>query len=363
MRVDAVELRRVELPLVAPFRTSYGEERVRRTVLVRVLGDDGAEGWGECVALPEPLYTSEWADGAFEVLRRHLAPRLVGGDVTPAEVAVRLAAVQGHPMAKASLEMAVLDAVLRAEGRSLAAALGAVVDRVPAGVSLGLGATVDDVAACVERGYRRVKVKVAPGEDAGPVRALRAAFPSLPLQVDANGAYSSVEQLRWLDELDLVLVEQPLAADDLAGHAALAAAIDTPVCLDEAITSARAAMEAIAMGACSVVNVKAGRVGGYLEAVRVHDACRGAGVAVWCGGMIETGLGRSADLALAALPGFTVVGDVSPSDRWFEEDLTPPVAMDADGTIAVPTGPGIGTSPLADVLARRTIDVEVVRPG
>lgn len=362
MRVEAVELRRVELPLVAPFRTSYGEERVRRTVLVRVVGAGGEEGWGECVALPEPLYTSEWADGAFEVLRRHLAPRLVGLDVGAEAVAGALAPVQGHPMAKASLELAVLDAGLRAAGRSLASALGAVVDRVPAGVSLGLGATVDDVAACVERGYRRVKVKVAPGEDVEPVRALRAAFPDLPLQVDANGAYASVEELRWLDELDLVLVEQPFAADDLAAHAALARAVRTPVCLDEAITSATSAAAAVAAGACSVVNVKAGRVGGYLEAVRVHDTCRSLGVPVWCGGMIETGLGRSANLALAALPGFTVVGDVSPSDRWFEEDLTPPVVMDPDGTIAVPTGPGIGVAPLPDVLARRTLDVELVRP-
>jgi O-succinylbenzoate synthase len=367
VKVEAIELRRVTLPLATPFRTSYGTEVERRAVLVRVVGD-GAEGWGECVAMPEPLYTSEYADGAAHVLRHHLAPRLVGRDVFADEVATVLAPVQGHPMAKAALEMAVLDAELRAAGRSLGEHLGARRASVPSGISLGIADTVpallDAVAAAVDAGYQRVKLKVAPGHDVGPVEAVRGRFPELLLQVDANGAYTvaDAEHLAAFDRFDLLLLEQPLAADDLAGHAELARRLRTPICLDESITSARAATDAIARGACGVVNVKPGRVGGYLEAVRVHDACVAAGVPAWVGGMLETGLGRAANVALAALPGFTIPGDLSASDRWYAEDLTEPVVLE-DGFLRVPTAPGLGRQPLPHVLAARTTDVDLVRPS
>ena len=366
MKVTELELRRVALPLVAPFRTSHGVESTRDVLLVRVATPD-SEGWGECVAMGAPTYSPEYVDGAHDVVRRHLAPRLLAlDDVRADRVAPALADVHGHPMAKAALETAVLDAELRAADRSLAEHLGAVRDRVPAGVAVGLadsiGALLDTVARHVDEGYRRVKLKVEPGWDVEPVQAVRERFADLPLQVDANGAYTrgDVQHLARLDEFDLLLIEQPLPQDDLLGHARLAASITTPVCLDESITSARAAADAIELGACSIVNVKAGRVGGYLEARRVHDVCAAHGVPVWCGGMLETGLGRAANLALAALPNFTLPGDLSASDRYYETDLTEPFVLD-DGHLAVPQGPGLGVSLRADVLDELTTSVERLR--
>jgi O-succinylbenzoate synthase len=352
--IDAVELRRVTLPLVEPFATAHGTEHDRHLVVVRVLGEH--EGWGECAALSSPTYTEEWADGAALVLRDELVPRLLDGGVDA------LDAVAGHPMAKASLEMAALDAELRAAGRSLAEHLGATRTRVPSGIALGLGASVADVDAAVAAGYRRVKLKVVPGrEDA--VRAARAAHPELPLQVDANGAYAGdASGLARLDDLGLLLIEQPLAADDLLGHAELARTLRTPLCLDESITSVRSLDVALAVGACRSVNLKPGRVGGLAAARAIHDRCVEAGIDLWCGGMLESGLGRAANVALAALPGFTLPGDLSPSSRWYEEDLTEPVEM-VDGHLEVPTAPGIGRTPLDDVLRRRTTSVELVRKG
>ena len=360
-RIEAVEVRRLTLPLVAPFHTSRGIEHERPLAVVRVV-TSAEEGWGECAALGEPTYTSEYADGAAHVLADRLAPRLTGTAVAAADVTRALAPVRGHPMAKAALEMAVLDAELRATGRSLAERLGATVDRVPSGIALGLDASLDDVAAAVDAGYRRVKLKIAPGHDLDVVAAVRARWPDLPLQVDANGAYTldDVELLAALDRFGLLLIEQPLAEDDLDGHAQLARHVRTPICLDESITSAAAAADAIARGACSVVNIKPGRVGGYLEAVRVHDVCRAAGVPVWCGGMLESGLARAANLALAALPGFTIPGDLSPSARWYAEDLTEPITLE-HGCLRVPTGPGIGVRPRADALARFGTSLVTVR--
>jgi len=360
-RIEAVEVRRLTLPLVAPFHTSRGVEHERRLAVVRVVTSE-EEGWGECAALGEPTYTSEYADGAADLLAEHLAPRLVGTLTRAGDVTGALAAVRGHPMAKAALEMAVLDAELRATGRSLADELGAVVDRVPSGIALGLDATLDDVATAVDAGYRRVKLKIAPGHDLDIVRAVRERWPELPLQVDANGAYSlaDAEHLAALDELGLLLIEQPLPDDDLDGHAELARRVRTPISLDESITSAAAAGDAIERGACAVVTIKPGRVGGYLEAVHVHDVCRAAGVPVWCGGMLESGLARAANIALAALPGFTIPGDLSPSSRWFADDLTAPIELD-DGYLRVPSGPGIGVRPRPDALARYTTSLVTVR--
>ncbi len=372
MELVAVELRRVRLPLVEPFRSARGVETGRDLLLVRVLDATG-EGWGECAALAEPTYTSEYVDGAHDVVRRHLAPRLLaaaaGGGLAggAAGVAPALAPVKGHPMAKAALEMAVLDLELRAAGVTLATRLGGVRDAVDAGVALGILASVDDlvarVARCVEEGYRRVKLKIRPGWDVEPVAAVRSAFPDLALQVDANGAYTmaDAEHLARLDDLDLLVVEEPLAEGDLAGHAALAARLRTPVCLDESIGSVADAVAAVECGACSVVNVKAGRVGGYLAAVRLHDACRARGVPVWCGGMLESGLARAANVALASLPGFTLPGDLPASARWYAEDLTEPFVLEG-GRLRVPTAPGIGREPDPGVLRRRTTAVETLRP-
>ena len=268
-------------------------------------------------------------------------------------------------MAKAVIETALLDAELRAAGLSLGAYLGAVRDTVDCGVSVGITGTVDElleqVAGYVDEGYRRVKLKIEPGWDLEPVAAVRARWPELPLQVDANTAYriTDAPHLARLDELGLLLIEQPLADDDLAGHAELAAVLRTPICLDESIVSAAVAESAIRLGACSIVNIKPARVGGYLEARRVHDVCAGHGVPVWCGGMLETGVGRAANLALAGLPNFTLPGDTSASVRYYARDITEPFVLD-EGRLRVPTGPGIGVTPLPDVLVDVTTRVHVV---
>jgi O-succinylbenzoate synthase len=373
VRIDAIELRRVCIPLVTPFRTSFGTDDARDALLVHVLLDDGGEGWGECVADREPLYSSEHVDGATEALRRFLIPRLLAwqrdhNGVAPEQVATALDRVQGHPMAKAAVEMAVLDASLRAAGRSFGDRLGAARDRVDCGVSVGIQPGVaellDTVARYLDDGYRRLKLKIEPGHDTEPVRAVREHFPDVMLQVDANAAYSlrdeHVAALSALDDFGLALIEQPLAPDDLLGHAALAEHVRTPICLDESITSARVAELAITTGACSIVNIKAGRVGGYLEAARVHDVCAALGTPVWCGGMLETGLGRAGNVALAALPNFTLPGDTSASARYFAEDLTEPFVLD-DGRLAVPTGPGLGVAPRPDALRAFTTGVELIR--
>ncbi len=365
MRLEALELRRVAMPLVGAFRTSFGTQRARDILLVRAL-TESAEGWGECVALSDPVYSSEYVDGAQHVLRMHLVPRLVAaGDVTAEEVARLLSPVHGHRMAKAALEMALLDAELRAQGRSLAQRLGAVADRVPCGVSVGI---FDDIAGLCEAvegyvaaGYVRVKLKIEPGWDIEPVRAVREQFPDLPLQVDANAAYAldDADHLAALDDFDLLLIEQPLAPDRLLDHARLARRLRTPMCLDESITSTQVALDAIEVGACAIVNIKAGRVGGYLEARRMADACAARGVPVWCGGMVETGLGRAANAALAATPGFDLPGDVSASSRFYATDLTEPLVM-SDGALPVPAGPGLGVAPLPEVLDQVTTSVEMV---
>ena len=357
MRVTGVELRRVRLPLVSPFRTAAGDHAEREALLVKVEGPD-AEGWGECAALAEPTYSPEYLDGAHAAIRDHLAPRLLAG--------APLDEVSGHRMAKAALRTARLDAELRAAGRSLADYLGATRASVPVGVAVGLCASVaellDAVAGYVEQGYVRVKLKVRPGWDVEPVRAVRERFPDLPLQVDANSAYNIADvehlrALRGLDDFGLLMIEQPLAEDDLLGHARLAEALRTPICLDESIVSAASAAAAFELGACSIVSVKPGRVGGIEEAKRIHDLCVERGVPVWCGGMLETGIGRAANLALAALPGFTLPGDLSASARYYERDLTAPFVLEA-GCIKVPTGPGIGVTPDPEALAEATLSVE-----
>jgi O-succinylbenzoate synthase len=367
MKITHVELVRVEIPLVTPFRTSFGTDTVRDALLVHVTTDD-SEGWGECVADRAPLYSSEWADGAAEVIERFLLPRVLalGSDLDAEAVAPVLADVEGHPMAKGALEMAILDAQLSAADTSFAEFLGATRDRVDCGVSVGIQDDIprlfDLVSGYLADGYRRIKLKIQPGADVAPVRAIRERFgDDLALQVDANAAYMRADAatLAALDPFGLLLIEQPLAPDDLVGHAQLARQLTTPICLDESITSARLAADAIELGACAIVNIKAGRVGGYLEARRVHDVCAARGVPVWCGGMLETGLGRAANVALAALPNFTLPGDTSASARYFARDLTEPFVLDA-GRLAVPTGPGLGVEPLPDALrdfmtGRRTI--------
>lgn len=365
MRIEDVELRRIHLPLVHPFRTSFGTEATRDILLVRIETDD-AVGWGECAAMQEPLYSSEYVDGAQQVIRDHFLPRL-GTDASAGSLGPKLAPFHGHQMAKAALEMAVLDAELRESGQSFASFLGAVRTRVPVGVSVGIfdeiPQLIDAVSGYVERGYRRVKLKIEPGWDIDPVRAVRDRFGAdLMLQVDANTAYevSHVEHLARLDDFDLLLIEQPFAEEDLLTHAELARRITTPICLDESITSVRTAVAAIELGACSIINIKAGRVGGYLEAREIHDACAQRDIPVWCGGMLETGLGRAANLALAGLPNFQYPGDISETARYYEQDITAPFILEADSTIPVPQGPGLGVTPDPERLREVTVSVEHV---
>jgi O-succinylbenzoate synthase len=367
-RVRAVELRLVGLPLVRPFRTSFGETTEKVCILVRVETDD-AEGWGECVCDADPGFSEEFNGGAWQVLREFLAPALFrAGDLAPTDLDGVFAFVRGNPMAKATLVNAFLDAWLRAEERSLASYLGADRDRVACGVSVGIApdaaTLVEQVEAYLADGYRRIKLKIEPGADVERVRAVRAANPDTLLSVDANAAYAldDVETFRELDRLGLLMIEQPLHHDDLVDHAKLQSMLETDLCLDESIRSADRAAAALELGSCRIVNIKQGRVGGVLEALRVHDVAQAQGVPVWCGGMLETGIGRATNLAVAALPGFTLPGDTSPSSRYFEEDLTEPHVMAADGTMEVPQGPGIGMDPRPGRLEACTLERETLRP-
>ena len=363
-RVRSIELRLVAIPLVRPFRTSFGESTEKECILARVETDD-AVGWGECVSDVEPSFSEEWNAGAWVMIRDFLAPALfAAGDLEVERVASTLGFVRGHPMAKATLENAVLDAELRAQGRSLAAYLGAVRDRVECGVSVGIAgsteALLDQVGGYLAEGYRRIKLKIEPGTDVERVQAVREANPEILLSVDANAAYrlGDVDVFQRLDAFGLLMIEQPLHHEDLVEHARLQRQIRTDLCLDESIRSSADARAAIELGACRIVNVKQGRVGGLLEARRVHDVAAELGVPVWCGGMLETGIGRSTNLALAALPNFTLPGDTSATSRYFAEDLTEPFVLAPDGTLPVPDGPGIGVDPDPGRLERATRRVE-----
>lgn len=365
--LEGVELRVLQIPLVSPFTTSFGTEHVREVIVVRALTSDG-EGWGEIVTGAAPLYSSEYTQGAWDVALRWMIPALLERHtLEPEDVATVLRPFVGHRMAKAGLELAVLDAALRAESRPLGEYLGAVRTHVPSGVSVGIqhdpAALVEAVGGYLDEGYVRIKIKIKPGRDIADTAAVRDAFGVIPLQVDANSAYTlaDLDTLAELDRFDLLLIEQPLQEDDLVDHATLARRLRTPVCLDESIVSEKAAVDAMALGAASVINVKAGRVGGYLEAVAIHDLCRDAGVPVWCGGMLETGIGRAANAALAALPGFTLPGDVSAASRFYARDIVTEPAVLEDGHVRVPTGPGLGVQIDPVALDDFTIARETVR--
>jgi O-succinylbenzoate synthase len=349
MKLERLELRRIALDLVTPFRTSFGVETNRDVLLLRVTTDVG-EGWGECVASHEPAYSAEFVEAAALVITRHLWPTLsASGEVAAADVAGRLRRFKGHQMSKGALEMALLDAELRAASTSLGDRLGSTRDRIPSGVSVGIFDSLDELVRQVEGyiadGYVRIKLKIEPGWDIEPVRLVRELIgPGTPLQVDANTAYTrdDIAHLCKLDEFDLLLIEQPLPEEDILGHAQLARASATPVCLDESIVSVHTAIDAIDLGAVEIINIKPGRVGGYLEAVRIHDVCVERGIPVWCGGMVETGVGRAANAGLASLPGFTLPGDISASTRFYARDIVLDPITVVDGYVAVPDSPGLG---------------------
>ena len=369
IHVRGFEFRVIGLPLVTPFRTSFGTQNDRRILLVRAITDEG-DGWGECVSGDDPLYSSEYVESSHHVMIHHLVPRLLrndGGPMHATDVARLLEPVKDHRMAKAAIEAAVLDAQLRANDMPLSTAIGSVVDRVPSGVSVGIHDDIDalvrTIGGYLDEGYVRIKLKIEPGSDIEPVRVLRETFgDAVPLQVDANTAYTRDDgpHLAKLDRFGLLLIEQPLPEDDVTGHAIIAKQVGTPICLDESIVSARAAVDAIEREACSIINIKAGRVGGYLEAVKVHDVCQERGIRVWCGGMLETGIGRAMNLALAALPNFTVTGDVSASERFWARDIVhDPIVLD-HGHVVLRTGPGTGVDLDHAFIESVTLSSEVV---
>lgn len=366
MKLDGVELRRIRISLVAPFETSFGTQSERDILLVKAVTDEG-EGWGECVAGEEPDYSSEYVEAAQHVLIHHLLdPLLEKSSLTAADVGVTLRRIHGHRMAKASIEMALLDAELRARRESFAHHFGAVRSAVDSGVSVGIHPSIPallaTVGAYLEQGYRRIKLKIKPGWDVEPVKAVRERFGDVPLQVDANTAYmlGDARHLAELDVFNLLLIEQPLPEEQVLAHAELAKIVRTPICLDESITSEQAAADAIQLGACQIINIKPGRVGGYLEAKRIHDLCANHGIPVWMGGMLETGLGRAGNVAMAAMPNFTLPGDTSASDRYYHRDITEPFVL-VDGRLNVPDGPGLGVNVDLAYLDEITTSVQLVR--
>ena len=362
MKIDRLELRLLKLPLVHFFETSFGRIHEKHFIIVRVEGG-GAAGYGECVAEQDPYYSAETNDTVWHIIAGFVAPRVLGTAFShPREVFPALRAIRGHHMAKAAVEMAAWDLYARQRGEPLARALGGSRDRIASGVSIGIQDSLDDLAAKVETelaaGYRRIKIKIKPGWDVDAVAMIRRRFGSIPLMVDANAAYTlaDADHLARLDAFDLMMIEQPLDYDDIADHAALQRRLKTPICLDESIHSIAAAREAIASGACRIVNIKPGRVGGFTESIRLHDVCAQHGIPVWHGGMLESGIGRAANIHLSTLPNFSLPGDIAGSKRYFNPDLIdPPIEVAADGTIAVPDGPGLGVTIREERVERATL--------
>ncbi|MBX6350023.1 MAG: o-succinylbenzoate synthase [Clostridia bacterium] len=368
MRLERVRLHVLRMRMKEPFRTSFGVEEEKRVILVEA-DVEGAVGVAECVAMVEPLYNEEWVEGAFLMLRDFLAPALLGADFDhPREVAPKLDFIRGNRMAKSAIESAIWDAYAKARGIPLWEALGGSWRPIPVGISVGIQpspeALVRKVEGYLAAGYRRVKLKIAPGADLEYVAAVRRAFPDVPVMVDANSAYrlADADHLARLDDYDLMMIEQPLGHDDIVWHARLQSRLRTPICLDESIHTPEDAEKAIAIGACRVVNVKIGRVGGLERSLELHDVCRAAGVPVWCGGMLETGIGRAHNVAITTLPGFTLPGDTAASSRYWDEDIIePPVVVTPEGTILPPKGPGIGYEVRWDRIARvREAEAELV---
>ena len=362
MRIDRLELRLCRLPLVSFFETSFGRSYERQFLLVRLEGED-CEGWGEAVAEANPYYSSETTETAWHVITDFLAARILGRAFShPREIFDAMRAVRGHNMAKAALEMAAWDLYARTQQQPLSKVLGGTRSRIASGVSIGIQDSLGDLRSKIERelaaGYQRIKIKIKPGWDLDAVEMVRASFGKVPLMVDANAAYTlaDAEHLAQLDAYDLMMIEQPLDYDDVSDHVELQKRLTTAICLDESIHSVRVARDAIAAGACRVINIKPGRVGGHRESIALHDLCATHGIPVWHGGMLESGIGRAHNIHLASLPNFSLPGDIAASKRYYDPDLIdPPIEVAADGTIAVPTDPGLGVRVVLDRVDRATL--------
>ena len=364
MRIERIELRLLRLPLVRFFETSFGRIHDRPFLLV-TLEDRGATGLGECVADGNPYYSAETTSTAWHILSEFLAPMVLGREIAhPRDIFPSLQAVRGHNMAKAALEMAAWDLFARQQGVPLAQVLGGRRTSIESGVSIGIQDSLEELADRVEAergaGYRRIKIKIKPGWDLSAVELIRARFGDVPLMVDANGAYrlADADRLEALDCFDLLMIEQPLDYDDIRDHARLQSRLRTPVCLDESLHSVKSAAEAIELQACRVINIKPGRVGGHAPSIEIHDLAARHGIPVWHGGMLESGIGRAHNIHLSTLDNFTLPGDVAASRRYYAPDLIDPeIDVRPDGTIPVPTGPGIGVHVVADRVKAATIEV------
>jgi o-succinylbenzoate synthase len=370
MKIERITLREVQMPLVHFFETSFGRIYSRRILLVSVEGD-GLRGWGECVAGEDPFYSSEWIESAWPTITRYLAPTLIGKTLSQGrEAAALLGRVRGHRMAKAALENAVWDSEAREKKLPLWKLLGGTRREIPCGVSIGIQDSheqlLDKIATELAAGYRRIKLKVKPGWDVNVLEKVRSRWSNITLSVDANSAYTldEFEHLRKFDQFNLLMIEQPLWNDDIYYHARLQKELRTPICLDESIESARDAACAVETGACKILNIKVGRVGGFTEAKKVHDVCQANRVPVWCGGMLETGIGRSHNIALSTLENFSLPGDVSASKRYWKEDvIEPEVEVSPEGMIAVKDEAGTGYRVREDLIEKLTVKKEVVKGG
>jgi len=361
MRIEAVELTQIELPLKAPFEASLGVMYTRNLLLVKVLGD-GFYGWGEVSPLNEPTYSSETPETAWHVLTTYLIPRVLDREIGhPTEVPALLGSIRGHYFAKAGLENAIWDSFARTQGVPLSRLLGGTKARIEVGVSIGIQPSPADLVRVVEgfarQGYRRMKVKIKPGHDVADMTAVRRALPEAKIMADANSAYTldDIDLFRAMDDLGLMMFEQPLEWDDIIDHAKLQRELKTPVCLDESVHTVADARKALELGSCRMINIKVGRVGGHTAARGIHDLMMQHGLPVWCGGMFESGVGRAHNIHLTSLPGFTLPGDTSAADRYYHEDIVDqPAVLNADGTLTVPTRPGIGVEVMEDRLAKYT---------
>ncbi len=362
MNVEQVDLYHIRIPLVAPFETSFGVTTERESIIARIIAD-GVVGWGECVADQDPGYCYETVGTAWHIITDFLIPRLFSAPLdTPRHVPERFRWVRGHQMAKATLESALWDIAAQQAGVSLREYIGGVRDRVVVGVSIGIQPSTEQLVERVlgfrEIGYGRIKIKIKPGRDLADARAVRAAIPGVPLMVDANSAYTLNDAglFKQMEDLDLLMIEQPLSNDDIYEHSKLQKQLTTPICLDESIHSAADARFAIELGSCRIINIKQGRVGGLTNAIAVHDACAEHSIPVWCGGMLETGIGRALNVALATLPNFKLPGDLSASNRYYNPDLIDPAfEFNSDGTLSVPTAPGLGVNVVLERLEKVTL--------
>ena len=362
MKIEAITLREIHMPLVHFFETSFGRTYSRRILLVTV-HCEGIDGWGECVVGEDPFYSSEWIDSAWPTLTQYLVPSLLGKDIaSPRECPALLARVSGHRMAKGGLENALWDAEATQRRQPLWKLLGGTRHEIPCGVSIGIQDSIeqllDKIAIELAAGYRRIKVKVKPGWDTNVLERIRARWAEILLSCDANSAYTldQVEHLRKFDQFNLLMIEQPLWNDEIYYHARLQKELRTAICLDESIVSARSAAFAVETGACRIINIKVGRVGGFSEAVKIHDLCQAHNIPVWCGGMLETGIGRAQNIALSTLENFRLPGDVSASKRYWKEDIVDPeVEVSSDGTIAIHDAPGMGYRVKTDLIEKLTV--------